>query len=232
MRLIPSFALGTALLMALAAPGAAETSIPATVTVIGEATIQAVPDMATISVGVTTTGAKAAEAMSANSAALRVVLDRLKASGIADADMQTSNLALSPNWVGYDTGAVPTIAGYTASNQLSVRVRALDTLGGVLDAVITDGANTLNGLTFELSEPKPVLDQAREAAVADARARAALLVEAAGGTLGRVVTISENAGYGAPIPMFAKAADAASVPIASGQIGMAASVSMTFEFTQ
>lgn len=232
MRLIPDIALVAALFLAFAAPGQAETDTPATVTVTGEATIQAAPDMATISVGVTTTGATAAEAMSSNSAALRVVLDRLKASGVAEADQQTSNLSLSPNWVGYDSGAVPTIAGYTASNQLSVRVRALGTLGVVLDAVITDGANTLNGLNFELSEPKPVLDAARVAAVADARARAALLVEAAGGTLGRVLTISENAGYGAPIPMFAKAADAASVPIASGQIGMAASVTMTFEITQ
>jgi len=170
--------------------------------------------------------------MAANSKALQAVVDRLKAAGIEDRDLQTSNLSLNPNWVGYDSGSTPKIAGYVASNMLNVRVRALDGLGSVLDASIADGANTLNGISFELAEPRPAQDEARKAAVADARARATLLVEAAGGSLGKIVSITENSGYGSPMPMFKSDAAAAPVPVASGQIGLSASVTVSFEIAE
>lgn len=231
MHVLKTLILSAALAMPVAHPLLAGET--ARITVTGEATVEATPDMATISLGVTTDGKTAAEAMAANNAALQLVFDRLKAAGIEDRDLQTSNLSLNPNWVGYDSGSTPTIAGYVASNMLSVRVRALDSLGGVLDAAITDGANTMNGLTFDVSAPRPLQDEARKQAVADARVRAMLLVEAAGGTLGRMVAIAENAGNFAPAPMFRSAADAAgSVPVASGQVGLTASVTITYEFSE
>ncbi len=230
MRVLSILILSVALAGPLASPILADDA--ARITVTGEATVEATPDMATISLGVTTNGATAGEAMNANSVAMQVVTDRLKAAGIQDRDLQTSNLSLNPNWVGYDSGSAPTIAGYVASNMLAVRVRDLGSLGGVLDAAVTDGANTMNGITFEVSEPRPMLDEARKRAVADAQARAALLVTAAGGKLGRVVSISENSGYGAPMPMFRSDAASAPVPVASGQIGLTASVSLTFEFAE
>ena len=217
---------------ALALPFSAEAFAEALVTVTGEATVEATPDMATISLGVTTEGQTAAEAMAANSKALQAVIERLKTAGIEDRDLQTSNLSLNPNWVGYDSGSTPKIAGYVASNMLNVRVRALDALGSVLDASIADGANTLNGISFELAQPRPAQDEARKAAVADARARATLLVEAAGGTLGKIVSITENSGYGSPMPMFKSDAAAAPVPVASGQIGLSASVTVSFEIAE
>jgi len=201
----------------------------ATITVTGEASVPVQPDVATLSLGVTTQGATAAEAMAANTAALTVVLGRLRDAGIAERDLQTSNLSLNPNWVGYETGSTPTIAGYTANNMLTVRVRALDTLGTVLDAAITDGANTLNGLTFELSEPRPRMDEARAAAVADAMARAKLLVEAAGARLGPVRSITEGGGFVNPTPMFREDARSAPVPVAGGEIGVTSTVTMVFE---
>jgi len=229
MRMIHTLLVSASLLLPLAA--VAET-IPV-ITVMGEATIDTRPDLAMISLGVTTSGASATKAMAANTAALNIVLAQLKAAGIEDRDLQTSNLSLSPNWVGYDSGSTPSISGYTANNMLTVRVRALDNLGVVLDAAITDGANTLNGLTFDLANSRPVMDEARKAAVADARARATLLVTAAGGTLGRIVTISESGGYTNPAPMFRSDAEAAApVPVAAGQIGVTAAVSVTFEFSQ
>ena len=217
-----------ALTTALALPMAAQAET-ALITVSGEASIPVQPDVATLSLGVTTQSATATQAMAANTAALSTVLARLKAAGIADRDLQTSNLTLNPNWVGYDSGTTPTIAGYTASNQLTVRVRALDTLGAVLDAAITDGANTLNGLTFELSDPKPRMDEARRAAVTDAMARASLLVEAAGARLGPVKSITEGGGFVNPQPMFRQDAAAAPVPVAGGEIGVTATVTMVFE---
>lgn len=228
MRVLNALMLSAALALPFSAPAFAE----ALVTVTGEATVEATPDMATISLGVTTEGQTAAEAMTANSKALQAVVERLKAAGIEDRDLQTSNLSLNPNWVGYDSGSTPKIAGYVASNMLNVRVRALDGLGSVLDASIADGANTLNGISFELAQPRPALDEARKAAVADARARAALLIEAAGGTLGKIVSITENSGYGSPMPMFKSDAAAALVPVAAGQIGLSASVTISFEIAE
>jgi len=229
MRLIRALILTAAI--ALPGPGQAET---AQITVTGEGSVAVQPDIATLSLGVTTQGATAAEAMAANTAALTVVLDRLRAAGIADRDLQTSNLSLNPNWVGYESGKTPTIAGYTASNLLTVRVRALEALGGVLDAAVTDGANTLNGLTFELAEPKPKMDEARRAAVADAIARATLLVEAAGAKLGPVMSITEGGGYVNPQPMFRADASAAPapVPVVGGEIGVTASVTMVFKIAE
>jgi uncharacterized protein YggE len=230
MRVLTILAMTAALALPMAAPALAQDA--AIVTVTGEATVEATPDSATISLGVTTDGATAAEAMAANSAAVQAVIDRLKLTGIEDRDLQTSNLSLNPNWVGYDSGQTPTISGYIASNMLTVRVRALDSLGAVLDAVIADGANTLNGLTFEVAQPRPVLDEARKQAVADAMARATILAEAAGGSLGKVISITENAGYGAPVPMFRSDAAASPVPVAGGQIGLMASVTVTYEIAE
>jgi len=217
---------------ALALPLSGQAWAQSLITVTGEATIEATPDMATVSLGVTTDGATAAEAMAANTKALQAVIDRLKAAGIEDRDLQTSNLTLNPNWVGYDSGSTPKIAGYVASNMLNVRVRALNSLGTVLDASIADGANTLNGITFDLSAPRPAQDEARKAAVEDAKARATLLVEAAGASLGKIVSITENAGYGSGMPMFRAEASAAPVPVASGQIGLTSSVTISFEIAE
>jgi uncharacterized protein len=231
MRILNILALTTALSLPFASVALAEDT--ATISVTGEGTVSSIPDLAIISLGVTTTADTAAAAMDANSASLTAVLDRLKAAGVEPRDMQTSNLTLNPNWVSYDSGSTSKIQGYTASNILTVQVRALDKLGTVLDGSITDGANTLNGVTFGVAEPRPALDEARKKAVADAIARATLLVEAAGVKLGPVVSIAESSGLSQPMPMFRMEADAAgSVPTAGGEVGLTASVTMVFEIIQ
>ncbi|NEX47363.1 SIMPL domain-containing protein [Pseudotabrizicola algicola] len=227
--LIASLLSATVLTPALAQSGP---SLPQ-ITVTGEGVVDGVPDIATLSLGVTTMGDTAAAAMAANTASLDAVMARLKAAGIADRDMQTTNLSINPNWTGYDNGTRQRIDGYTASNQLTVRIRDLDGLGAVLDAAIQDGANTLNGLSFGLSEPRPAMDAARKAAVEDARARATLLVEAAGAKLGRIVSISEGGGYSVPQPMFRQSAEAVgAVPVAAGEVATSASVTIVFEINQ
>lgn len=230
MRLLNLLIVSAALALPLATSALADGNF---ITVTGEATVEVTPDMATISLGVTTTGANAVEAMAANSKALQTVIDRLKASGVEARDLQTANLSLYPNWAsGGESYSAQSIADYTASNMLNVRVRALDTLGSVLDASITDGANTLNGITFELAVPGPALDQARVAAVADARARATVLVGAAGTKLGKIISVTENVGYSTPSPMFRSEGSDDKVAVAAGQIGMMSSVMVTFEMTE
>jgi uncharacterized protein len=225
MRVFQVMALSAAFALPMAASALAE----ATITVTGEASVAATPDMAVVSLGVTTEGASAAEAMAANSKALAGVIERLKSAGIAEHDLQTANLSLNPNWVGYDQGQTPSISNYVAMNMLNVRVRDLAALGGVLDASIADGVNTLNGITFELTAPRPVQDEARKSAMADATIKATLYAEAAGVTLGKIVSIAEQQSYGGPMPVFMGAKDTAPVPVASGQIALQAAVVVTYQ---
>jgi uncharacterized protein YggE len=228
MRAFSALVLSAAL--ALPIPALADDLGPPMVIATGTGTIEVAPDLATLSIGVTTQGDTAANALAANTAAMEAVMARLSASGIESRDMQTSNLYLSPNWTGYDT-ATPTISGFVASNSLTVQVRKLDTLGAVLDASVADGANTLNGLSFGLSDPGPVLDEARKEAVADARANAELLAAAAGMKLGRVVLISESNGDLVSYDGY-RADLAAPVPVAGGELGLSASVTIQYEITE
>lgn len=232
MSFLRAVILAAPFILPLSTPLLAETA--PTITVTGEGSIEGAPDLAVLSLGVTTEGATAAEAMAANTAALKTILERLKAQGIEEKDVQTSNLSLNPNWTSYDSSAAPKISGYTASNQLMIRIRDLPKLGGVLDAAITDGANTLNGLTFGLSDPRPAMDLARAEAVADARARATLLVDAAGVKLGKIKSISEGGGISNPGPMYRADgyAMAEAVPVQGGQVATTATVTIVFEIVQ
>ena len=230
MRALSALILSTALVLPFATPLLAE-EVTRSISVTGTGMIEAAPDMATLMIGVTTQGATAAEALAENSKATDAVIARLTASGVEARDMQTSNLSINPNWTGYDS-STPTISGYVASNMLTVRVRALDTTGAVLDAAGADGANTLNGLTFGLADPEPAYNDARKEAVADARAKAELLAAAAGVKLGQVLSISDAGAMTDPAPMYRDAVSASPVPVVGGEVGLVANVSVTWEIAE
>lgn len=230
MRVLSALILSTALALPVAAPALAE-DLSRTISVTGTGTVEAAPDMATLMIGVTTQGTTAAEALAANSKATEAVIARLAASGVEARDMQTSNLSINPNWTGYDSSS-PTISGYVASNMLTVRVRALDTTGAILDAAVADGANTLNGLTFGLADPEPAYNEARKEAVADARAKAELLALAAGVKLGQVVSITDAGAMTDPAPMYRDAVAASPVPVQGGELGLVANVSVTWQIAE
>ncbi len=227
MRLLFAYAVIAAFLW----PMAAFADASGTLTVTGTAIVNAAPDQATLSLGVTTTGATAAAAMGANNDAASAVIARLIAAKVAERDMQTTGLSLNPNWVMNAAGTAQEIQGYTASSTLTVRIDALDTAGAILDAAIADGANTLNGLTFGLADPRPLEDDARQAAVADALARAQVLALAAGETLGPIVSITEGGGGQQPMPMLFKAAADSAVPLAAGEVGVSAEVTIVWQLT-
>ncbi len=231
MRVFPILA--TALMLGL--PAFAET-MPATIAVTGEGKVEIAPDMATLNLGVTTEADSAAAALKANSDGIAGALARLKAAGIEDRDIQTSGLSLNPRYDYSSDGSDAKITGYIASNMVSVRVRDLGVLGQTLDAVVSDGANTLGGLSFGLQSPDDTMDEARRRAVADAAHKAALYAEAAGVKLGPILSISELGNSGGPQPMmmaearFAK--DAGSVPVASGELTVSATVNLTYEIVE
>ena len=206
------------LLLALAGAAAAQEP-PRQITVTGAAEADAVPDLATVSAGVDTRAETAAAALAANSETMTAIFAALDAAGIERRDVQTSQLSLNPVFEPYreEAEAPPAVVAYEASNMVTVRVRAIDGLGTVIDALAKAGANRLNGVGFEVADPKPHLDTAREKAVADARARAELYARAAGVTLGPVVSIRETVEMPGPIMMRAEAASAAP-PIAAGTV--------------
>lgn len=220
--------------LSAAFPALAEDPQTGTISVTGEGRAEAAPDLATVSLGVTTQGENAAAAMAANTSALNAVMQRLTDAGIEARDIQTSNLSLNPNWQATPDGTRSEIVGYIASNMVTVRVREMEKVGPVLDAVVADGANTLNGISFGFQDEKPLLDRARTDAVQDARARAQLLANAAGVTLGRVLSITEGGSYAPPMPMYRMeaAADAGAVPVSGGEVALAASVTMVYEIEE
>jgi len=216
---------------AMAQPSAAaQNSAGGRIMVVGMGAVQALPDMAEISLGVTTQSPSAAAALQANSAAMTAVMARLAQAGLAPRDMQTAQLNLLPNWHNSNTDAAPRITGYTAENMLNITLRDLGNLGAVLDAAVQDGANTLHGIRF--GQASPPYDQARQLAVQDARSRAETMAAAAGLRLGAVLEISET-GVDSPAPMMRMGAvQDMAVPLAGGEVTLSAQVRMVFELIQ
>lgn len=202
-----------------------------TVTVTGQGSATAPPDMATVFTGVVTQAKTAEAALEANNGAMKGLLAVLKECQIADKDVQTSSFDLSPEYQRAPGGEVrPEIVGYRVTNLVRVRVRNLPQLGKVLDALVRAGSNQLSGISFGIDDPTGVLNQARNRAVADARSRAALYAQAAGVSLGRVVSISEEPAV-MPQPRFqarAMMAEAA-VPVAAGEQELSTTIQMVFE---
>lgn len=236
---LSTIVISLALCTALASPALAAEDQPGTISVEGRGEVIAAPDTAYINSGVTTQGATAREALDANTAAMRELIETLKAAGIEARDIQTSGFSVNPNYVYSDARDAngytlpPKIVGYQVFNTVSVRVRDLPSLGAVLDKAVTVGANTINGVSFSVADPSGLYDEARRQAFADARAKAELYAAAAGVGLDDIRSIGESQGYEPPQPYLlgamAKEADAAPVPVEAGELTFAINVSVTWE---
>lgn len=232
-----AIALAAPAALAQAAPPAAESMFRATtlnLSAHGETKIA--PDMATITLGVTTEAPTAAAAMQANAARMTQVVAALKRAGLADRDIQTSQLNLSPQYR-YEQNQPPQLTGYQASNQVTLSVRDLARLGQVVDATVTAGANQVHGVSFGLNDPSAAEDAARRAAVKALEAKAALYADATGHRIVRLVSLSESGGYSAPPPMpmyqmaRAEAMDA-STKIAPGELKVRIDISGLYEIAR
>ena len=221
---------------ACASPPAAfagtENSMLRTITVTGAGEASAVPDMAVISIGVRTQAATAGAALRQNSAAMRATLDTLDDLGVAERDIQTSGLSLNPRYDYERNRSNPPIIGYTASNNVTVKLRDLDKTGEIIDQTVQSGANSLGGISFTFSDSKPLYDAARKDAVKAGAAKAALLTDAAGVNLGRLLTISDGH-IAAPSPRMlvtgARLDAEAAVPVAAGESTVRANVTLIYE---
>ena len=218
------------------APTTVEPLVPAAGTILdisAEGRTTRVPDLATIRAGVVSQGATAAAALSDNAQRMARVLAAVKRAGVADRDIQTATVQLQPQYR-YGENVPPTITGYQATNTLSIRFRDIAKSGTVLDALVAQGANQIDGPNLSIDKPDAALDEARTDAVAKARARAELYARAAGMRVARIVSITENgADAGGPErPMMmarAMAADAmAKTSIAPGERDVTVNVSVRF----
>lgn len=221
--------------VASAETASAPAEAAATISVSGTGRVSRAPDIASMVLEVTADGKTAAEAVAAMSKDLAAVLAHIKAEGIAGRDVQTSGLTLSPRWSQPRPGstAPARIEGFVASSRVTVIVRALDRLGAVLDQVVKAGANGFSGLSFALSDPAPVEDAARKAAVADGVHKAGILAAAAGLTLGPVREISDEAVSRPPLMLAMKAAPmGGDIPVAQGEIETQVTVHMVFGLTR
>lgn len=215
------------------------------------------PDLAMFSAGVTTQGATAAAALGENSRAMDRVIAALRKAGIAERDIQTSNLSIQPVYADPNRDAimasrmsgqpyvppppeqqVPRIIGYQASNNVAVRQRDLRRFGTVIDTLAGAGANQISGPMFQLDNPDPTLDQARLEAVKTARARAELYAGATGLRIVRILSLNESGGYyGPPAVQFARDITVTASappppppsPVQPGELQMTTTVTMQFE---
>lgn len=235
-RFIPAAAIAALFLAttAFAAPAhATDTPPPRTLTVTGEGESVGVPDIAYIDTGVVTEGKTAGAALTANTKAMNAIFKGLEEAGIEKRDMQTSQFSVYPVYEQIEPQTrpqMPKIGGYRVQNQLTVKVRNLDALGGILDQVVKLGSNQLSGIRFAIDKPEPLIDEARQKAVADALRKAKLYAGAAGVALGPIQTITESSMGYAPQPMYAKSMMAmerdSSVPVAAGEQTLSASVTL------
>ncbi|MEA3061965.1 MAG: uncharacterized protein QOJ94_1746 [Sphingomonadales bacterium] len=206
------------------APGATRLLVVAT----GEA--RRVPDIATIGAGVVTTAPTAAAALEQNSRQMAAVLAALKRAGIADRDIQTSSVSLFPDYR-QDGTSPPQIMGYRASNEVSVRFRDIAATGRILDVLVAQGANQINGPSLGIENSDSAMDEARTKALAAARARAEIYARALGKRVTRVIEVSEGSDVSYPRPMMMArvAAQTNSLPIAPGEQGLSATLTVVFE---
>lgn len=208
------------------------TITPATITLSAEAKVAAAPDIADIGAGVVTQATDASAALAANATRMSAVVAALKRAGVAARDIQTSALNLQPQYR-YADNQPPTLTGYQASNRVSVALRELGGAGRIIDTLVAQGANQIDGPSFRLDKPEPLLDQARGQAVATLRARAQLYAAAAGLRVKRIVSISESGPLQSPMPrpmMQSMArAEKADSPVAPGEVDVGVSVTMAFE---
>ena len=230
--------MAAALLLLAAVPAAAQPSEVAPsiggtrLDVVASGEVTRVPDLVRISAGVVTQATNAVEAIRQNAARMEAVRAALRAAGIAERDIQTSNLNLNPNYR-YAENQPPQLIGYQAVNEVNVRFRDIAKTGAILDALVAQGANQINGPTLTIERPEAALDEARTQALANARARAELYARSLGMRVARVLSVSEAATGFVPMPRVEMArrmsANDAATQIEPGEQTLNISLTVSFE---
>ena len=205
------------------------------IAVVGQGKVSGSPDVAHTNIGVETVGASAQEAVNANRQQMTTLLAKIKAMGVADKDIRTSNFSIyaersdpnMPKSGSSDASGEGII--YRVSNMVSVTIRDMAKLGDVLDQAASAGANNIYGVSFEVSDTSKLEADAREKAIADAKARAESLAKLSEVSLGEVLQVSEVvSGTG---PLYGKVALdglGGGTPIEPGELQVSMSLQVTY----
>ena len=215
----------------LAAQDAAQANRRPTLTVSGEGSATAAPDVASFASGVVTEGKTAREALDANTRAVADMVAAIKSSGVESRDVSTSGFSVQPQYATQKKDEAPRIAGYQVRNTVSVRVRDLTKLGDLLDKMVTTGANQVGSISFDIAKPAALQEAARVNAVKDARRQAEIMADAAGVRLVRILTIIGEPGA-QPMPRMMTASammKSDAVPVEAGEAEIHSNVSVTYE---
>lgn len=212
-------------------PAASPTVPEHTITVTGTGTISITPDTADVRLGIQVQKPTVEQARSSAAAAMTKVVAALQKDGIAERDITTAMLSLSPTYDYASSGAPPRITGYQFANEVTVTVRKLDRLGSTIDDAIAAGATTLDGVTFRLADPTPIERQARSSAMTDAKSSADALAAAAGVSIVGVSQVTETSSPAPTIQTYdySKAAVAApTTPVLAGTTTVTVSVTVVY----
>ena len=220
---------------ALAASSGAIAS-PNTITVVGKATVQSAPDEATVTLTVENDGTEPGAVLDSNSKSIQQVLDRLKAEGIEDSAIQTSNVSVYPIRTYDPKSGKESLTGYRAQNSVTVTLKDAALVGKVLAASVETGATNVSGPVWRLTEDSAAVSDALTKAVANAQAKAQALATAQGVALGPVVMMSEGVVDLPVVPMYAdfgvaestEADRVAEAPISPGTLDVAATVTVSY----
>ena len=204
-----------------------------TISVTGTGKVELTPDTAYIYIGVHSEGPDAVEAVASNNEKTQSVKDAITALGVDEKDIQTTSFSIYPQQRYDDKGQPTGEITYMVDNTVYVQVRDLDQVGEILDAAVKAGANSINGISFDLEDKSAAMSEAREKAVNDANLQAQELAEAAGVSLGPVITISTSGGVIPIAPIYGKGGGAsvemaASVPVSPGQMTISVDVFMVY----
>lgn len=204
--------------------------MPKGIIVTGTGEVRAAPDIAVLTLGVENTARSVSEARALDAEAANTLISALLAAGMTRADIQTTQLSLTPQYDHRPEGP-PVVAGYTASNTLRITIRDLSLAGAVVDAALeaAGDAGRLQGIQYSFANPEPLYAEARVKAGEDARRKAEALARGAGVKLGAVVSIVESVPAGRPEPRFREMAMmAAGTPVEPGQSAVSAAVTIQY----
>ncbi|TCP87994.1 hypothetical protein C8J42_10848 [Sphingomonas sp. PP-CE-1A-559] len=201
--------------------------------VVAEGKTTRTPDLVTINTGVVTQAPTASTALTDNAVRVKRVVLALKTAGVADRDIRSANISLQPQ-IRYADNTPPVFTGYQASNTISVRFRDITRAGTILDALVREGANQIDGPNFQIEKPETAFDEARADAVAKANVRAALYARVVGLRVDRMLSISENSAANVPIALtamrenMAGAASASDTKVIPGEQDVTINLSVRF----
>lgn len=216
--------------------GAAE--VVRSVRMVGKGQATAVPDEMSFGLSVTAKRLELSDALADASATMKKVLAELKQYGVTDKDVQTTGLSMEPEYT-YPNSGPPILTGYRVTQDARVKVTDLGQGGKAISAAVTTGGNgvRVNAIRLDVGDPDKVISEARDAAVADAKAKAEQYAAATGGKLGSVMTVREVSAPNrvTPQPVYAQAltrdsADLAAVPIKAGESSLTVRVEVVWAF--